>query len=550
MKLRNLMWGACACILAAGCSNDDVAVDNGNNVLTNGGEAYVKVRIAMADGAYSRSATEGDYDYGTDEDHVIKTLYFGFYNADGSWAAAGRNYSNLSTTGKEDDPVGNIDATLDEAVIALELDENSPFPTQMVAYVNITADDFANKINGKSLSEARTATFEGNVADDTNGFIMTNSTYLDANNKEKIATEVTDANFFEDPDIAKTVDPVDIYVERLAVKITVKSTVQSVDPETAGEYTLSFEPKGYVVSGTNTKEYFLKNIDESWNTWTWNWNKASEYRCFWAKDPNYESMENAGLSYKSYNDAYDHALDVPQYCMENTLTSTLAASDGYNAYTHLLMVGQYIVKKGNDEIELSTESDGYLYMFAGTAYLANDIKARLLDQAADNELAFSDQQGTQVDETHYSIIRIDGTNTITLKLNEPDAGTTYYTRSGSEGNYTYTPITDYDGEEGYNAKLAEYLTNNVGKPEAFANGEAYFVVPIEHFGSVGETGEIGVVRNHSYVLTINKITGIGEGIFDPTEPIEPNPQTKKYYVAATLNILSWKTVSQNVSFGN
>ena len=55
MKLRNLMWGACACILAAGCSNDDVAVDNGNNVLTNGGKAYVKVRIAMGNGMGSRA---------------------------------------------------------------------------------------------------------------------------------------------------------------------------------------------------------------------------------------------------------------------------------------------------------------------------------------------------------------------------------------------------------------------------------------------------------------------------------------------------------------
>ena len=546
MKLKGLLWGACACAMLAGCSNDDVAVDNGNNVLTNGGEAYVKVRIAMADGAYSRAATEGGYDYGTDEDHVIKSLYFGFYNADGSWAAAGKNnYEDLSTTGKKDSPVGNIDATLDEAVIALELNENDPFPTQMVAYVNISSEDFASKIQGKSLTDAKSQTFEGNVDDETNGFIMTNSTYLDASGKEKIAADVTDANFFEDPEVAKVAEPVVIYVERLAAKVTVKSEVQSVDDIDAGEYTLKFEPQGYVVSGTNTKEYFLKNIEESWNSWDW-FNEADDYRCFWAKDPNYESMGTVGLSYASYEEADKHDLDVAQYCMENTLTAELAESDGYKAYTHLLMVGQYVVMKGEEKVDLSTASDGYLYRFGGTIYLADDIRARLLDQAADNQLAFSDQQGTQVGEANYSIVRIGKTNTITLKLNKPTEGTTYYTRTGSEGSYSYTEITDYDA---YNKGLAEYLEKNIGKPEAFNDGKAYFVVPIEHFGTEGETGAIGVVRNHSYVLTIKKVTGMGEGIFDPTEPIEPNPQTKKYYVAATLNILSWKTVSQNVNFG-
>ena len=126
-------------------------------------------------------------------------------------------------------------------------------------------------------------------------------------------------------------------------------------------------------------------------------------------------------------------------------------------------------------------------------------------------------------------------------------GTTYYTGTNHE-----TELTT-EGLDTYNEGLAEYLTTNIGAPEAFYEGEAYFAVPIEHFGGTqdsDDTGAYGVVRNHSYVLNVTQISGLGEGIYDPGEEIIPNPGKKRYYVAATLNVLSWKTVSQDVSFGN
>ena len=89
--------------------------------------------------------------------------------------------------------------------------------------------------------------------------------------------------------------------------------------------------------------------------------------------------------------------------------------------------------------------------------------------------------------------------------------------------------------------------------EAFENGKAYYAKPIEHFGGTqtdDKTGEIGVVRNHSYQITVTQVSGLGEGVFDPEEDIKPTDTKKTYYVGAELNILSWKTVSQDVSFGN
>ena len=192
-------------------------------------------------------------------------------------------------------------------------------------------------------------------------------------------------------------------------------------------------------------------------------------------------------------------------------------------------------------------------MLAGHAYIGDEIIEELLgrlnEQAENAQLPWylDGETWRHPDATNYEVVRVEGSpNTITLKFN-PTEGTTYYTGTNHE-----TELTT-EGLDTYNEGLAEYLTTNIGAPEAFYEGEAYFAVPIEHFGGTqdsDDTGAYGVVRNHSYVLNVTQISGLGEGIYDPGEEIIPNPGKKRYYVAATLKVLSWKTVSQDVSFGN
>ncbi len=545
MKLRNLMWGACACILAAGCSNDDVAVDNGNNVLTNGGKAYVKVRIAMGNGMGSR-AIEGGYDYGVEEDHAIKSIYFGFYDADGEWVTSGTAVPN-AVTGNDDVPVDNIDA-IANAVIALEVDEGDPLPTQVIAYVNMGTTPTG--IADKTITEAKALPTQGNVADETNGFMMTNSTYLDADGNEQLAVAIPSSSFYESSEQALADDhPITIHVERLAAKVTVTGTPSIENPENIPGYALTFTPKGYVVSGTNTEEYLLKNVETSWSSWDW-FNEASDYRCFWAKDPNYD--KKGTLNYASYADAENNPINTPQYCMENTFDLSTGEIPAYDECTHVLLLGNYGVKNTttSETVDLSGKS---LYMLAGHAYIGDEIIEELLgrlnEQAENAQLPWylDGETWRHPDATNYEVVRVEGSpNTITLKFN-PTEGTTYYTGTNHE-----TELTT-EGLDTYNEGLAEYLTTNIGAPEAFYEGEAYFAVPIEHFGGTqdsDDTGAYGVVRNHSYVLNVTQISGLGEGIYDPGEEIIPNPGKKRYYVAATLKVLSWKTVSQDVSFGN
>lgn len=539
------MWGACACILAAGCSNDDVAVDNGNNVLTNGGKAYVKVRIAMGNGMGSR-ATEGGYDYGVEEDHAIKSIYFGFYDADGEWVTSGTAVPN-AVTGNDDAPAGNIDAIAD-AVIALEVDEGNPLPTQVIAYVNMGTTPTG--IADKTIAEAKALPTQGNVADETNGFMMTNSTYLDADGNEQLAVAIPSSSFYESSEQALADDhPITIHVERLAAKVTVTGTPSIENPENIPGYALTFTPKGYVVSGTNTEEYLLKNVETSWSSWDW-FNKASDYRCFWAKDPNYD--KKGTLNYASYADAENNPINTPQYCMENTFDLSTNEIPAYDECTHVLLLGNYGVENTttSETVDLSGKS---LYMLAGHAYIGDEIIEELLGRLnTDEENAQlpwyqEGQTWKHPDASNYEIVRVEGSqNTITLAF-KPTEGVDYYTGTNHD-----TELTT-EGLDAYNKELAQYLTEYIGAPEAFYEGAAYFAVPIEHFGGTqdsDDTGRYGVVRNHSYVLTVSQVSGLGEGIYDPGEEIIPNPGKKRYYVAATLNVLSWKTVSQDVSFGN
>lgn len=60
-------------------------------------------------------------------------------------------------------------------------------------------------------------------------------------------------------------------------------------------------------------------------------------------------------------------------------------------------------------------------------------------------------------------------------------------------------------------------------------------------------GDYGVVRNHYYIITINSIKNLGKAVNDPDEVIVPNDEdSKSYYVAAKINVLSWKVVKQSV----
>lgn len=76
----------------------------------------------------------------------------------------------------------------------------------------------------------------------------------------------------------------------------------------------------------------------------------------------------------------------------------------------------------------------------------------------------------------------------------------------------------------------------------WTTGYTYYYLPIEHLG-----GKNGIVRNHLYDISITAINGFGTPVYDPEEIILPQrPIEDESYIAAQVNILSWKVVKNEV----
>lgn len=108
------------------------------------------------------------------------------------------------------------------------------------------------------------------------------------------------------------------------------------------------------------------------------------------------------------------------------------------------------------------------------------------------------------------------------------------------------------------------LMQQVGFAYKYTSGMAYFNVPVRHYGwyrsgnlNMKENadgtmpafnwrlvcvGDFGMVRNHSYDVKINSITGLGSGIANGTDPIVPPASTEDYYITYSVNILKWAVV--------
>lgn len=99
-----------------------------------------------------------------------------------------------------------------------------------------------------------------------------------------------------------------------------------------------------------------------------------------------------------------------------------------------------------------------------------------------------------------------------------------------------------DSNDELNKKLAE------SPVQVRKDGMTYYYTPIRHLAeSKDKWAYYGVVRNHSYRITINTISGFGTPVYNPDEVIEPViPKDTETYLAARINVLSWRVVTSGV----
>ncbi len=575
MKVKKLFFGLFACASLCACSNDESGVipDDTPKVFT-GDEAYINVRLADA-GSLTR-AQEGEFEYGTNEQSV-KNAFFYFYDADGVFVAQGDVWTggNASTT----NPAGNIEFTGNNVVVLKELGRKN-YPKYMVAVLNKPT----GFLYGNTLGEMQTVLADGNAEGiyypstannvTTDYFTMSTTSYTEAGRSAYFVTEVKEENFLPEPmtDINAIANTVTVYVERLAAKVTlnvseqlvkdangrypIKATVAGEDNSAGNDDVASeelyVELLGWKLNATAKRSYMVKNIDATWANGDlgFTWNRPTDYRSHWGKSFNYglsgypdnAAGVPANSEYLNYVDLENGltALGAPAYCAENTNTSAVVTADFPSAVTSILLKAKVCDASGN-----------------------------ALDLVRYNGVLF---QHDSFLEYVLSVLKARNQHTVWYENGKDAQGNTKYTQIGKEyvklentgdgevkavfTNELEIPLYAEDGSS-CSEEIIDALNDDLAAASAGAvaynGGLMYYNIPIEHLNNdAAENGTVpeakyGVVRNHHYVVTIDKLEKIGKGIFDGNEKIVPgDPNDDTYYVGAKINILSWKIVSQNV----
>lgn len=306
-------------LLLASCSADDI--QQSGNTLTEDMQSYLKIAISQPGSALTR-AEDPEFDDGEKTERDIDNIQFVFYSETGE-PIYKKNVDFRNVTWDEVKPENSNTSDEKEHIIAVNLKAGTEIPHSVIAFVNML------NIDDNSLMEPTLEHNDQHVRQEflnnQSNFSMTNSVYVDSENKEYKAVPVTPEMFKPTYDLAKSdenKDVLHIYLERLAAKVTVNnietSNIQAV--EMAGEdedgkkvekaYKLTFEPDGWGLTAMEKSEYLLKQINPAGytdnifdaqnktsktDTWTLaDWNDTKNYRSYWAQSINYKYTEVSG----------------------------------------------------------------------------------------------------------------------------------------------------------------------------------------------------------------------------------------------------------------
>lgn len=549
MKLSGFLVGTLACTLFAACSNEE------NSAINSGQEegqlSYVAVNIVNANPTGSR-VEGGKYENGKGLENTITKARFYLFNASGNpytvttneapGAVAATNYVDITTLEDQGKDEPNVES-IKKGVLVFK-GTTTELPTSIVAVLNPPA----TLTGSKSLSDLQTA-----IADysSTTSFVMSNSVYA-SEGTEVVATDIVGKVAQSQPDAEA--NPVDIYVERVLAKVRV--TFSNADKENQYKVSEDGEPAvyakilGWAVTRTADKSNLLKDIDPAWDDMTlgFTWNDEPFHRSYWATTSTTVTLEE-----KSQNEIINDQkpatpegatnISVQRYCQENTKA---------DEHTEVVVVAQLVNEEGNPNP---------IYKYFGEEH---DSEEDILTLIANkyNNVYYTRTGGTSLPGggTEYEYESFITPDNIHFEATTPETGGEDYEAIAQldddalDGVTIYIENPDYTGSNEKYIKLADAeatINEELAKNPAqiATEGYVYYYTPIKHLGTTtGSTGEYGVVRNHIYDVTITDIKGYGTPIFDPDKDIDTtHPSNEEVYIAARINVLSWRVVSSDVT---
>ena len=575
-----LMLGACS-------SSDDL---NDGGATANVGKSYIAVNIKSVGTAGAGTRADynqggGTYEDGTENEGAISKVRFFFFNSDGSAYIMKNkdvNYLELDASVSSAGEAGHLQTIEGKTTAMLVIEgETKTAPAYMIVVVN---PQTLSKLEDKAYRESQLRdeftdksfveiTTDGTGNKQYGGFVMSNSVY--AENGARVCASSVSGHVEANRDDA-TNNPVDIYVERVVAKATTtvntdegwkkitsgddegkyKIKVGKINIDAEHEKDVYAVVQGWGLADENETAELEKQIDVTSNNWTSAilgidpWTSPDYHRCFWSSSVPFtpkggtNPIVNHAFSafttpfgttplytcpntptYEEYN-----TQKINEKPYDNTLTKVLVAAklvyydDDNNSHPADICKYRGIQILGADNVLKQVAKDHSEYWTVDPNNASNHIL-----------LAPTDLEYTRTDFGSNS-----NTNTDKLKSYEVrpvlKAGVKVYKKI-SDGSFEET-----DSNDELNKKLAE-------SPVQVRNeGMTYYYTPIRHLAqNKTEMGYYGVVRNHSYRITINTISGFGTPVYNPDEVIDPViPKDTETYLAARINVLSWRVVPSGV----
>lgn len=556
MKKIFLIMSVTASLFMTACSQDEPDPNGGEG----GNEAktsYLAVNLMSSDLSGSRAA----YEDGDEVENYVQNVRFYFFTANGEVANVklkGSTYVNYyDWTPKQTDPdkdqsQGTVDTDDIEsklkATIVISTASGDKLPQRIAAVLNPTGLDD----DSKSLEQLKTITNDYVTGLTSKGkFVMFNSVYKDGSSAIS-TTPITTVNLGKSEEEAKA-NPVVIYVERSVakVRVTLGTNVANagtdaglllkdkngndlkVEAENGTEKQVYLKLLNWSLTAETDKGRLVKYINPSW---TQSWAFGSTYRSFWAMN-----SSDAQNKYHDYN-AINTAIGTPLYTNENALNYNSGSQNIELNRTKVILKG--LIQDENKNPLTIVRHLGFHFI--------DDENLTKLRKSILNKLKASGKS--------YYFAKADGNRD---QIGIDDIEIVYATQAESENSenncYVYAQLTQaaegktwYSSTEQTATSIAASVINTDLKNKevvdwalVWNDGMTYYYYEIIHNGT-GATATKGVVRNHIYDTTVTSIAGLGTPVYDPDQVIYPEkPDPNDHYIAARINILSWRLVTNN-----
>lgn len=574
LRLLPVIIGVTAVAAVCSCSDDEITLssDSSSSSITDGNK-YLAVSIVMPDESNTRAT--GDYEDGDEAEYAVNSAssYFLFYDDAGEYST----YGVITDATWEENSDTNITTS---AVVVSSTYEVEP--TQLIAVLNYNGK--ISDLTGKNLTDIRKVTVSDTYGE-SGEFTMTNALTIDSTGSTRYfdyLTSIDSTNLCDTYNEALE-NPVEIYVEREIAKVAINKTEDNFSDNTVTDLDTimyydgsSYKTKyasltmtGWGVNAINDEGYLIKDTTDltasDYVADSAKWYRTGEQRFFWASDINYS--DTTGVNYLSYNEVAELGLSTnAAYYHENTINAEgqqKIAGDSVASTPTFIVVGKVTLTEAAEETteeaktraddDTETEEDSTFFYYHGTYYSPKGLLTVIYrDLATDSLYRFNSTTDSVLLSLEY----------VTDTLYSDSIA---FVSDGNGGALVVDTLTgkdsitvSYKGEKlslaGVMNKTTYLDSDEDGSSDTdyYKDGMCYYQKPIEQITgtTVGNVSTwYGIVRNHYYSITLNSISGIGGPVPDGDEDLTIIPgEDQSFYIAATINILSWREVDQTFDF--